>query len=92
MVVDVYRDWPGPQYQTCTFKICNFHFHYGSNLTSSSILVKNMQNVNCTLKLWENTMQKTFHKLSIFSVEKAKVKNCCTMIMHMQIHGLVASE
>ena len=44
MVVD------GPQHQTCTFEICNFHFHYGSNLTSSGIHVESMQNVNCTLK------------------------------------------
>ena len=41
----------GPQYQTCTFEICNFHFHHGSNLTSSGIKVKSMQNVNCTLKI-----------------------------------------
>ena len=24
-----------PENQTCGFEICNFHFHYGSNLTSS---------------------------------------------------------
>ena len=36
----------GPQHQTCTFEICTFHFHYGSNLTSSAIQVKSMQNVN----------------------------------------------
>ena len=41
----------GPQHQTCTFEICNFHFHCGSNLTSSGIQVKSMQNVNCTLKI-----------------------------------------
>ena len=33
-----------------TFEICNFHFHYGSNLTSSGIQ-ESMQNVNCTLKI-----------------------------------------
>ena len=32
-------------------KFCNFHFHYGSNLTSSGIQVKSMHNVNCTLKI-----------------------------------------
>ena len=33
-----------------TFEICIFHFHYGSNLTSSGIQ-ESMQNVNCTLKI-----------------------------------------
>ena len=51
-VVGVYRDWPGSSsHQTCTFDICNFRFHYGSNVTSSGIQVKSMQNVNCTLKI-----------------------------------------
>ena len=39
----------GPQHQTCTFEICNFHFYYGSNLTSTGIQVKGMQNVKCIL-------------------------------------------
>ena len=50
-VVGVYRDWPGSSALTCSFEICNFHFHYGSNLTSSGIQVKSMQNTNCTLKI-----------------------------------------
>ena len=35
----------GAQHQTCTFEICYFHFDYGSNLTSSGILVMSMPNV-----------------------------------------------
>ena len=48
-VVGVYRDWPGSS--ASNLYICNFHFHYGSNLTSSGIEVKSSQNVNCTLKI-----------------------------------------
>ena len=52
MVVGVYIEiGQGPQHQTCTFEICNCHFHYGSNLTSSGIQVKSMQNVNCSIKI-----------------------------------------
>ena len=47
-VVGVYRDWPGSQHQSCTFEICNFHFHYRSNI---GIQVRCMQNVNCSFKI-----------------------------------------
>ena len=75
----------GPQHQTCTFGICNFHFHYGSNLTSSGIQVKSMQNVNCTLKI---VGKNAFHKLSIFFFFRLKKRNSITvvpltMIIHM---------
>ena len=50
-VVGVYRDWPGVQHQSCTFEICYFHFHYGSNRTFSGIKVKSMPNVKCTSKI-----------------------------------------
>ena len=58
-----------PQHQTCTFQIFNFHFHYGSNLTSSSIPVKGRQNVNCT---WENTICDVFY-----------MQKCISQIVHL---------
>ena len=78
--------------------ICNFHFHYGSNLTSSGIQVESMQNVNCTLKitiircvLYAKMHFTNCHKLSIFFfffLFQLKKRNSLTVvpltiIMHM---------
>ena len=46
----------GPQHQTCTFELYNFHFHYGSNLTSRGMQVKSMQKCYCIYLKIENTI------------------------------------
>ena len=33
------------QHETCTFEICYFYFHYGSNLPFSGIQVTSMPNI-----------------------------------------------
>ena len=63
----------GPQHQTCTFEICNFHFHYERNVTSSGIQVKSMQNFNCTLKI----VGKYYIRCVLY------VKKCISQIVHL---------
>ena len=69
----------GPQHQTCTFEICNFHFHYGINLTSSGIQVKSMQNVNCTLEIVGK-----YYIYGVFYMQK-----CISQIVHVLLLLLV---
>ena len=75
----------GPQHQTCTFEICNFHFHYGRNLTSTGMQVKSMQNVNCTLKIVEKYYIKWVLGINFEANQKS-----CTLQLVIQHYTLAA--
>jgi len=60
MVVGVYRDWP--ESSALNLYISNFHFHYGSNLTSSGIQVPAILDHTCLGKS-ALKKQKTLYKV-----------------------------